>query len=45
MENNDTQFKFNGDTMIVESGRISECVQYKINNSVSKLYICDLYYH
>lgn len=45
MENNDTQFKFNGDTMIVESGRISECVQYINNKSISKLYICDLYYN
>ena len=44
MGNNVTQFKFNGDTMIIESNRLSECIQYIINNSISKLYICDLYY-
>lgn len=44
MDDINAQFKFNGDTMIMDSNRISECVQYIKDKSVSKLYICDLYY-
>ena len=45
MENNKTQFKFNGDTMIIESDKLSECVQFIRNNCISKIYICDLFYN